>query len=362
MVDVPQLVLNGLTVGGVYALGAVGLTLVYGILRLVNFAHGDLLTLGAYVAWTGIAGQFGLVPWQVAAGLAALAAVAVGWLEVARDRLRGPDRVIGAALVVGLAGVAALDVLVASTAVTILTALVVAAGAVAVVSLAVDRVLWTRLRDDDANLLTLMIVSIGVAFVLRHLLQLVYGADIRVFFRQSLGQAWTVRYYLSYLGLRDLRLTQVDVWIVGTALVLSAATMLVMRRTRIGKAMRALSDNEDLARVAGIDAERVVTYVWLLGGALAGIAGTLLAMDTTVHGNLGWRALLPLFAAVILGGVGSVPGALLGGFLIGLAQELSVPVLSAIGLDTGYKVAVGFLAMIVTLLVRPSGLMGVERT
>jgi branched-subunit amino acid ABC-type transport system permease component len=360
MADIPQLVLNGLTIGGIYALGGVGLTLVYGILNLVNFAHGDFLTAGAYLAWTGAAGYFGAQPWQIGAGLALILALVLAGDQL-ESSLRTPDR-IGLVAAIGVLGlVTVLEFYAASMTVTVLASLVFSAAGVAVLGLGLDRVLWTRMRDRDANLLTLMIVSIGLAFALRSTLQLIYGGDIRVFFEQAAGQNYTVRYYLSYLGLGHVRITDIHVWIIATSAVAALATTLVMKLTRVGKAMRALSDNEDLARVAGIDVERVVAYVWVVGGVLAGLAGTLLAMNTTLHGTLGWRALLPLFAAVILGGVGSVPGAMLGGMVIGLGQELSVPLLGAIGLSTSYKVAVGFLILIVTLLVRPQGLMGVEQ-
>lgn len=358
--DVPQILLNGLTVGGIYALGAVGLTLVYGILRLVNFAHGDFLTFGAYVAWTGFAATFDLVPWQIGFGLAGLVGLVLAWDRWRSQRLQPPDRRVAAGVLGVLALVAALDAWTASVHLSVLAGLVVAAGSVAALGVGLDRVLWTRMRDRDANLLTLMIVSIGLAFVLRNTLQLVYGGKPYTFFQQATAPNYVVQYYLSYVGLGGLRVNDIHLWILGTSTVAAVGTLFVMQRTRIGKAMRALSDNEDLARVAGIDAERVITYVWLIGGGLAGLAGTLLAMDTSVHTLLGWRALLPLFAAVILGGVGSVPGALLGGLVIGLGQELSVPLLAMIGLSTGYKVAVGFLILIVTLMIRPQGLMGVE--
>lgn len=361
MADIPQLVLNGLIVGGIYALGAVGLTLVYGILRLVNFAHGDYLTVGAYLAWLVTAGTFGVTPWHLGAALVLLLLAVAAWDLTYADRLRGPDRTVLFAGIAAVGGVTLAARFTGGTSTAILAGLVLSAALVGILGVALDRVLWTRMRDRNANLLTLMIVSIGLAFVLRSLLQVVFGGEIRVFFGEALGQATAAKAWLAYVGLGDVRLTVVNLWTFGTVLLAGVTTAWVIKATRVGKAMRALSDNEDLARVAGIDTERVITYVWLVGGALAGLAGTLLAMETSLHGNLGWRALLPLFAAVILGGVGSVPGAMLGGLVIGLSQELSVPLLSAVGLSTGYKVAVGFAILIVTLIVRPRGIMGVEQ-
>lgn len=361
MADVPQLVLNGLSIGGIYALGGVGLTLVYGILRLVNFAHGDYLTAGAYLAWIVTAGTFGVGAWQVGLGLFAMIAAVALWDLFGGGRLQGPDRVVLWVGLLGVAGVTVLARLASGPTVGILSGLVFSALTVGLLGVAIDRALWTRMRDRNANLLTLMIVSIGVAFVVRSLLQVGFGGEIRVFFQQALGQATGAKAVLATIGLGDLRLTIVNLWTLGTVTVAGIGTALIVKRTRIGKAMRALSDNKDLARVAGIDTERVITYVWLLGGALAGLAGTLLAMETSLHSTLGWRSLLSLFAAVILGGVGSVTGAMLGGFVIGLGQELSVPLLSAVGLSTSYKIAVGFVILIGTLIVRPQGIMGVEQ-
>lgn len=404
-----QMFLNGVVRSGIFAIGAVGLTLVYGILNLVNFAHGDLLTTGGYFAWLVATPVFGIAPWDLgaallvpllsfllwdlaasripagseralvlASGVFALASwfwlpsgrllalgvlvfALAGWNRLRGDRMQGADRWTLAATglcIAAAVGVSyALDVLWAQ----IVASLVIASGTVAALSILLDRALWTRMRDRDANLLTLMIVSIGVAFALRSALQLFFGGDIRVFFRAASTQSWTARYWLSFLGLDGLRVTQTDVWIIAVSGIAIATTALVMRRTRVGKAMRALADDVDLARVAGIDTERVILYVWLLGGALAGLAGALLAMETSLHGNLGWRALLPLFAVVILGGVGSVPGALLGGIVIGMAEALSVHWLNVAGLDTSYNVAAGFLILIITLIIRPQGIMGVER-
>jgi branched-chain amino acid transport system permease protein/neutral amino acid transport system permease protein len=138
------------------------------------------------------------------------------------------------------------------------------------------------------------------------------------------------------------------------ALVLAVHVFLV--RTRIGKAMRAMSDDSDLARVTGIDTERVVIWTWALGGALAAAAGIFLALDSRLNPNLGWSSLLPIFAAAILGGFGKPYGAILGGMAIGLTSELSTAVLSP-----AYKPAIAFAAMVVMLIVRPEGLLGGRR-
>jgi branched-subunit amino acid ABC-type transport system permease component len=404
-----QMFLNGLVRSGILAIGAVGLSLVYGILNLVNFAHGDLLTTGGYFAWLVVTPAFGVAPWHVGlallvpllgflawdllagqfsadraapvlVGSSAIAIVSVfalpngfwigvgsfalglaGWNRLRSTPMQPADRwtMAGGGACIGVA--IGLSYALGSLWAQVAGSLIVAGATVAVLSIGLDRVLWTRLRDRDANLLTLMIVSIGVAFALRSGLQIAFGGDVRTFLQAAGAPSYTASYWLSLVG-PDLRVTRMDVWIIVSSAVAIAFTTYVTQRTRVGKAMRALADNKDLARVAGIDTERVILYVWLLGGALAGIAGALLAMETSLSNVLGWRALPPLFAVVILGGVGSVPGAMLGGLVIGMAEALSVHWLSLTDLDTSYNVAVGFLLLIVTLVIRPQGIMGVDRS
>ncbi len=354
MADVTQLVFNGLLVGSIYALGAVGLTLVYSILRLVNFSHGDLLTTGAFAAWIVVAGGIGLT--AIHMGTAMMVVVAITGLVLVFGPVRETptDILVVAAAFVATAGALLFDLASTSIHAAILNGLVVAAGLVTVFSIALDRVLWKRLRDQRANLLTLMIVSIGVAFMLRSVLQMIFGGSLETFFQESPRQVASLVSALDAIGLTGLRINAVDLWVLATTVAAVTATHAVLTYTRTGKAMRALSDNPELARVSGIDIERVITYVWILGGILAGLAGALLAMKTTLHVNLGWFTLLSLFAAVILGGVGSATGAMLGGVLIGVTQEVST-----LWIDPGYKLAVGFAILILTLLFRPQGIMGV---
>lgn len=354
---VAQLIMNGLLVGSILALGGVGLTLVYGILRLVNFAHGDLLTIGAYAAWIVVAGLFVISGWQL---LGALALVVLGiliWDQRHDTVMRRGDRILAAGTLVVLLALAGLHVVRPVTpALALASGLVVSAVSVALLSVFLELGLWRRMRRERANLLTLMIISIGLAFVLRSLVQMTFGADLRVFFRQALAPSSLLDALLARIGLGALRVSLVHSWILATTVVAFAITYLILNHSRTGKAMRALSDDVELAKVAGIDVDRVVLHVWILGGALAGLAGALLAMMTSLHVNLGWFNLLPLFAAVILGGVGSVPGVVIGGLLIGVTQELSV-----LWIPSGYKLAVGFAILILTLLVRPQGIMGVAR-
>ena len=212
--DVAQTGLNGLSLGSVYALGAVGLTLVYGILKLVNFAHGEFLTFGAYMAFL----------------------VNVTW---------------GAPLVLGI---------------------VFAIVATAVLGVAFERIMWGPMRARKAGLLQLLLMSIGLLFLLQNTIQFIWGTEIR-----SLDV--NVTDTVEFLGLRIGR-TDLIVIVVGFVTLLAIGAML--RFTLLGKRMRALSDNFDLAETSGIDTSRVVLYTWLFAGGLAGLAGVLAGAVTTV--------------------------------------------------------------------------------
>jgi neutral amino acid transport system permease protein len=283
--DVAQASLNGLTLGTIYALGAVGLTLVYGILRLVNFAHGDFLAFGAYMAFL----------------------VNVTW-----------DLPLAVAIVFAMAATAALGLL-------------------------SERLMWRPMRAKGAGFLQLLLMSIGLAFVIRSVIQWFWGTEIRTLDVNVVDS-------VSFLGLR-IGQTELMVIVVGIAVL--AAVAAVVRFTMLGKRMRALSDDMALAEVAGIDTRRVILYTWLFSGALAGLAGALAGALTNLRPELGFELLLPLFAAVILGGIGNPFGALVAGLVLGVVIELSTLVV-----EPRWKVTFGFIALIITLIVRPQGIFG----
>ncbi len=283
--DVAQASLNGLTLGTIYALGAVGLTLVYGILRLVNFAHGDFLTFGAYIAFL----------------------VNVTW-----------GLPLALAIVGGMAATAALGLL-------------------------SERVMWRPMRAKGAGFLQLLLMTIGLAFVIRAVITWFWGTEIRTLDVNVVDS-------VTFLGLR-IGKTELLVVIVGIAVLLAVAA--VVRFTMLGKRMRALSDNLALAETAGIDTRRVILYTWLFAGALAGLAGALAGALTNLRPELGFELLLPIFAAVILGGIGNPFGALIAGLVLGVVIELSTLVI-----EPRWKVTVGFLALIVALIIRPQGIFG----
>src|SRR5215217_5153385 len=282
---VAQTGLNGISLGAIYALGAVGLTLVYGILKLVNFAHGDFLTFGAYMAY--------LV--NVTWGMPLV--VAVFW----------------AMLMTALLG------------------------------LLFERLLWGPMRTKRAGFLQLILMSIGLAFLLRAIVQWFWSTEVRVL---DVDTTSTV----DLLGLR-IGQTQLIVVIVGVAVLVAVGLML--RMTLLGKRMRALSDDLDLAETAGIDTRRVINYTWIFAGGLAGLAGVLAAAITDLRPELGFELLLPIFAAVILGGIGDAFGALAAGLVIGVVTEWSTLVI-----DARWKTAVGFLVLVIVLIVRPQGIFG----
>ncbi len=283
--DVAQTGLNGLSLGAIYALGAVGLTLVYGILKLVNFAHGDFLTFGAYMAYL----------------------VNVTW---------------GAPLVVAVFWA------------MLMTALL---------GIFFERVMWGPMRAKHAGFLQLILMSIGLAFLLRALVQWFWSTDIRVY---DVNTTDTV----DFLGVR-IGQTELIVLVVGVAVLVGVG--LILRVTRLGKQMRALSDDLDLAETAGIDTRKVILYTWVFSGALAGLAGVLAGSITNLRPEMGFELLLPIFAAVVLGGIGDAFGALAAGMVLGVMTEWSTLLI-----DARWKTAVGFLVLVLALVIRPQGIFG----
>lgn len=349
---VMQYLANGVAFGAILALAAIGLSLVYGILNLSNFAHGDFLTLGAFGAL--LATQIWLDALDVAllaAGVAVLAVVALD--AFATRRLNAGERlgaliagavalVLGAGLLVGVGrdgNEATAFVLVAATA---LSSILVVASL-----LAFEYLVWRPLRKRRATTLTLIIVSIGVALVVRNALLNQFGGGVHSFARPGLPSP-------TYFGVRVSVAEQVT-FVVGLVLIVGLALFLTY--TRAGKAMRALADNKDLARVSGVDVDRMIVYVWILSGILLAIAGVLLALvrNNAMDAQMGAGMIVALFAAVIVGGIGSAYGAALGGFLIGIAMKTT-----PLWIGSEYELAAAFLALILVLIVRPQGILGVR--
>ena len=305
-----SMVLDGLLVGLAVGLAGIGLSMTYSILDFANFAHGDTVTVGAFLGWVAA---------YIVAGIGTDATLASLFFFDA-------DQQLGVVSALG----------------PVLFGLVVAGlGTVAVV-LVVDRLTYRPMRESDN--ISLLIASIGVALALRYLIAFVFGT-------QTSGVASSGAQFRLLPGLA---VTDNELALLVVSGALMVGVHLLLQRTKLGKAMRALADNEDLARVSGIPTERVIRLTWTLGGALAGIGGYLLVLESgTISFNFGWILLLLIFAAVIVGGIGSIYGAMAGGILIGLVDSLAL-----IWLPSGLTRAAAFAVLIIVLLLRPSGIFG----
>ncbi|HSJ17372.1 MAG TPA: branched-chain amino acid ABC transporter permease [Solirubrobacterales bacterium] len=287
--DVVQTGLNGLSLGAVFALGAVGLTLVYAILKLVNFAQGDFLTFGAYMAYL----------------------INVTW---------------GMPLVLGI---------------------FFAMATTALLGIFLERVMWGPMRSKGAGMLQLILMSLGLALVIRYVIQYVWGTEIR---RLDVNVTDTV----SFAGIQ---IGQTKLIVIVIGVVVLVAIGLMLRYSLLGKRMRALADNLELAETAGIDTSRVILWTWIFAGGLAGLAGVMAAEVTDIRPELGFELLLPIFAAVVLGGIGDAFGALAAGLILGVVIEWSTLLI-----DARWKVFIGFVILILALLIRPQGIFGRARS
>ncbi len=224
-------------------------------------------------------------------------------------------------------------------------AIIAMAGTAAIVWLS-DLVVFRPMRGHGP--VTLLVVSIALTLILEHIVRLIYAADVRGFdlplqrpYRFGRDEFW------------EFRITQEQIEIIGLAILIAVAMHMLLAFTRLGKAMRATADNQMLAEVRGIDTTMVIVATWAICGALFGLTGVIAGLDLVIEPLLGWNLTIPIFAAAILGGIGSPYGAMLGAFLVGLAEELTVLVL-----PSTYKISVGFFIIAILLLLRPHGLLG----
>ena len=312
----------GVTVGAIYALGALGVTLIFGVLRFAHFAHGDSMMLAAYVAFfllTGtVTGERNVDETALPFSLADLPG--------ASEQIWNFS--FGYGLLLGMMGAA-----------------VVTAG----LFILLDRVVYRRLRLSRGGVVTFAIASLGLALVLRSLMLIFWGSSPR-FYSSGLRETVDIVF--------DIRLLYDQIFILGMTAAMLIGSYYLLFRTRLGKAMRAMADNPDLARVSGINTDRIVFWTWTVAGVLVAVAGVMLALQAQMKPELGFIVLLPLFAATILGGIGSPHGAVLGGLIVGSVQEVSV---TFEFLSPGYKFSTSLVILIAILLVRPTGLFG-QRT
>lgn len=287
MDQVLQQLINGASLGSVYALVALGYTMVYGIIQLINFAHGDVYMVGAYI------------------GYACMAHFHLGFFS----------------------------------------SLVVAMTLCSILGVIIERVAYKPLRKS--NRISVLITAIGVSFLLEYVMMFFVGADVRSY--PALPDWLNLSWHLGGVVISSLQ-----VLIFGTAVALMVALQLVVRHTKLGRAMRAVSQDEDAARLMGINVNNTISFTFALGSALAGAAGVLVGVYyNSLNPLMGMVPGLKAFIAAVLGGIGLLPGALLGGYLIGLVETF----VSGIGFST-VKDAVVYLLLIGILIMKPAGLLG----
>jgi len=297
-VDIAQLVIVGIIVGSIIGLGGIGLTMTYGVMKFANFAHGDLMSLGMFLAFF-IFTDLGL-------GGGRLGPLSFGW---------------------GL-----------------IPAVFFAMAVMAVVVVLMDRLVFRTLRARESSIITMAIASLGLGIMIRAVVQMIWGPSPERF-TGGINRAITIFW--------DLKVKPDQFFIVGLTLVLVVAVYFLLQHTKLGKAMRATADNPDLAEVSGIETDRIRLWTWIIAGCLIVLAGVMLGIQAQLRFNAGFSLILPMFAAVILGGIGNPWGALVGGLVVGISQEVSVH-----WIDSGLKPGVPFIILIAMLLVRPRGIFG----
>ncbi len=287
--EVLSLFVVGLKLGAIIALSAIGLSLIFSVTGLVNFAHAELVTIGAVVAYVfhAMGPQW---PLPVAFIPAILVGAALGWGQ--------------------------------------------------------EKGIWQPLRKRRMNLLTMLVVSIGLSFALRFLVLVFFGGRPRAY------PGYATQGAIDVFGITVVPKHLVTI---GIALVLLAAVGLFLQRTQAGTALRAVRDNRDLSESSGINVQRIIALTWVIGGALAAIGGVFIGLTESVQWDVGFRLLLLMFAAVILGGIGTAYGTMIGAFIVGIAVEMSV-----LWVPTELKNSVGLLVLIVMLIFRPQGLLGTK--
>jgi branched-chain amino acid transport system permease protein len=295
-----QLTLNGLTEGSTYALIALGYTLVYGVLKLLNFAHGDVFMVGSFIGF--------------------------GVLQL----LGGTD-----------------DPIVPTWALITLITLAAMVGC-AVLGVAIERFAYRPLRD--APRIAPLISALGVSFLLANSMQLLFGAQQRDYSVFSLHSG---SLFLSGFDIEDVHVPLIRIITIAVAFVLMIALWLMVTKTRTGKAMRAVSFDREAAAMMGIDIDRVIVFTFVLGSALAGAAGVMFALRVPTAASIGFVAGLKGFTAAVIGGIGSIPGAMAGGLILGLAEAYTAGYWTTTWSDLAI-----FTVLIAFMLFRPSGLFG----
>jgi len=301
-----QIIMDGLIAGSMIGLGAIGITLTYSILRFANFAHGDMISWAAYFALA--------------------VSTALGTLVPSLSAPIGPFS-FGWSLPVGL------------LASIVLTALL---------ALLIDALLFGKLRKLGGAVIILVMAGFGAALTLRSFLEFVFTSKPTYF---------TDALQIAHPLFGGARATADQLLGLGVAVALVALVHLALTRTAAGRAMRAVSENQALAGLAGVNVAKTIRLAWVFGAGLAAVAGVMAGLLVQIRPYMGHDLLLPLFAAAILGGIGSVPGAMIAGLIIGLAEALCVQFVGA-----EWRAAVSFVVLVAILLLRPQGIFGRQAT
>ncbi len=297
--QLPQQLINGLTLGGIYSLIAIGYTMVYGILGMLNFAHGEIYMIGGFTGW---------------------------WVLHLLSRNNVP--IMNAVLVISLM-------------------IVVAMGMTAMLGITIERFAYRPLRR--APRMNLLLSALGVSIFLQNTILTFQGAKARVFHVSSL-----ISESLRVFQIGEVVISFSRLLVMAVSFLLMAFLSLMIKRTKAGKAMRATAQDIEAATYMGVDVDRIIVLVFIIGSALGGAAGTLVGLlFTQVDYYVGFQAGLKGFTAAVLGGIGSIPGAMFGGIILGVAESLAVTFF-----PTAYKDVVAFLILIAVLIFRPWGLMG----
>jgi branched-chain amino acid transport system permease protein len=295
-IQIVQLTVDGIKLGMIIAMSAIGLSLIYGTTGLVNFAHGEMVTFGAMVAY--ILSEYGLL-----GGL--------------------------------IGGDFAIQLIIAGLLTFVLAA---AAGGL------FNELVWKRLRKRGASLISMLVVSIGFSIMFRYIMLFQFGGRVRRYRDYQIQDTVDLKYF---------SITPKDIFIIVFSALILIGVGLALQRTRLGKATRAVADNRDLAESSGIDVEHVIRTIWIAGGGLAGLGGVLFGLTETVGWEMGFRLLLLMFAGVTLGGLGTAYGALLGSLVVGIFIQTST-----LFIPTDMKNVGALVILAVILLIRPQGLMG----
>lgn len=289
-----QQLTNGLAIGGIYALIALGYTMVYGVLKLINFAHGDLFTLGAYIGFTlltsmNLIGKIGPLPTLFLFGI----------------------------IIMGLVGIA---------------------------GIVLERIAYRPLRSADR--LAAVVSALGASIVISNSIMLIYGARFLVYPHHILPN-----FTINLLGMK---VPFMRIAMLLLSIILMIILYLFVQKTRIGTAIRATAIDHGAARLMGIDVNKIISVVFFIGPALGGAAGFMVGL---YYGQLnfmmGWMYGLKAFIAAVIGGIGNIPGAMLGGLLLGVIEALGAAYIS-----TSWKDAIAFFVLIIILIVRPTGILG----